>query len=39
MDKNNSKESGTHTIDYLLYSLVFGVFAAITYTFILWLEF
>ena len=39
MDKNHSKAPENSPIDYLLYSLVFGVFAAISYTFILWLEF
>jgi hypothetical protein len=39
MDKNHSKTPDNSPIDYLLYSLVLGVFAAISYTFILWLEF
>ena len=39
MDKNHPKAPENTPIDYLLYSLVLGVFAAISYTFILWLEF
>ena len=39
MDKNHTKTPATNTLDYVLYSLVFGVFAAISYTFILWLDF
>ena len=39
MDKNRINNQDHRPIDYLLYSLVFGVFAAIGFTFILWLEF
>ncbi len=39
MDKNHIKAPADSRIDYILYSLVLGVFAAISYTFILWLEF
>lgn len=39
MNNKQTKTTALTTLDCLLYSLVFGVFAAISYTFILWLQF
>jgi len=39
MDKSHSEAPENCPLDYLLYALILGVFAAISYTFILWLKF
>ena len=39
MDKSRSKVPENCPLDYFLYTLILGIFAAISYTFILWLQF
>ena len=39
MDKNHSEVPENCPLDYLLYAIILCVFAAISYTFILWLKF